>query len=78
MVNVVMGIDDSGKNNVNCVNCALLNVKLQTVSQELKSAWQILALLQEDMNTLKKEFMQDDTWRNTGLMNIHKYEEGTF
>jgi hypothetical protein len=30
------------------------------------------------MNTLKKELMQDDTSGNTGLMNIHKYEEGTF
>lgn len=47
MANVVMGIDKStdnqyellsGKNDVNHINCALLNVKLQTVSQELKSA----------------------------------------
>jgi hypothetical protein len=28
----------SGKDVVSCVNCALLNVKLQTVSQQLKSA----------------------------------------
>jgi hypothetical protein len=47
MADVVMGIDNnavnhyeflSGKDNVNCVNCALLNVKVQTVSQEFKSA----------------------------------------
>jgi hypothetical protein len=87
MADVVVGIDDSavnqyeflsGKDVVNCVNCALLNVKVQTVSQELKSVRQIIALLQEDMNTLKKEFMQDDMSGNMGLMNIHKYEEGTF
>jgi hypothetical protein len=41
------------------------------MSQELKSVQQIIAILQEDMNTLKKEFMQ-------GLTNVHKYEEGTF
>jgi hypothetical protein len=68
----------SGKDNVNRFICALLNVKLQTVSQELKSVSQIIALLQEDMNTLKKEFMQDGTSGNAGLMNICKYEEGTF
>jgi hypothetical protein len=87
MTDVVVGIDDSavnqyeflsGKDDVNCVNCALLNVKLQTGSQELKSAQQSIALLQEDMNILKKEFMQDGTSGNTGLMNIYKYEEGTF
>jgi hypothetical protein len=39
---------------------------------------QIIALLQEDMNILKKEFMQDGTSGNIGLTNIHKYEEGTF
>jgi hypothetical protein len=38
----------------------------------------IIALLQEDMNTLKKEFMLDGTSGSIGLMNIHKYEEGTF
>jgi hypothetical protein len=47
MVDVVVVIDNnavnqyeflSGKGDVNCVNCTLLNVKLQTVSQELKSA----------------------------------------
>lgn len=63
MVDVVVGINDGavnkyeflrGKDNVNCVNCALLNVKLQTVSQEMKSSQQIIALLQEDMITLKK------------------------
>jgi hypothetical protein len=54
-----------------------LNVKVQTVSQEFKSAWQIVAFLQEDMNTLKKEVVQDDTSGNTGVTNIHKYE-GTF
>jgi hypothetical protein len=66
MADVVLGVDNSavnqykflsGKDNVNCVNCASLNVKLKTVSQELKSAQQIIALLQEDMNILKKEFM---------------------
>jgi hypothetical protein len=63
MADVVVGIDDSavneneflsGKDDVNCVNCALLNAKLQTVSQESKSVEQIIALLQEDMNILKK------------------------
>jgi hypothetical protein len=44
----------NGKDDVNCVNCALLNVKLQTVSQELKTVQQIIALLHEDTNTLKK------------------------
>jgi hypothetical protein len=43
MADVVVVIDNSavnqyeflsGKDSVNCVNCALLNVKLQTVSQE--------------------------------------------
>jgi hypothetical protein len=59
MVQVVVGIDDSAVNlyefssGKDDVNCALLNVKLQTVSEELKSARQIIALLQ-DMNTLKK------------------------
>jgi hypothetical protein len=47
MADVVVGIDDSavnqyeflsGKDDVNCDNFTLLNVKLQTVSQELKSA----------------------------------------
>jgi hypothetical protein len=33
---------------------------MQNPTQELKSARQIIALLQEDMNTLKREFMQDD------------------
>jgi hypothetical protein len=84
---VVVGIYDralnqyefsSGKDDVNCVNCALLNLKLQTVSQELKSAQQIVAFLQEDVNTLKKEFMQDNMPGNMGLTNIHIYEEGTF
>jgi hypothetical protein len=60
----------SGKGNVDCVNCTLLNVKLQTVSQELKSPWQIIALLQEGMNTLKKELMQDDTSGYMGVTNI--------
>jgi hypothetical protein len=87
MVDMVVDIDDGGvnqyeflrgKDNVSCVNCALLNVKLQTVSQELKSAKQIIALLQEDMNTLENEFMQDDMSGNTGLTNTHMYEEGTF
>jgi hypothetical protein len=44
----------------------------------LKSAQQIIALLQDDRNTLKKEFMQDNTSGSTGLTNIHNYEEGTF
>jgi hypothetical protein len=30
------------------------------------------------MNTSKKEFMPDDTSGNTGLANMHRYEEGTF
>jgi hypothetical protein len=38
----------------------------------------IIALLQEDMNTLKKKLMQDDTSENVGLPNIHKYEEEMF
>jgi hypothetical protein len=68
----------SGKDDVSCVNCALLNVKLQTVSQESKSARQIIAVQQEDTNTLKKDFMQDNTSGNKGLTNVHKHEEGTF
>jgi hypothetical protein len=48
------------------------------VLQELKSSRQNIAFLQEDMKALKKEFMQDDTSGNTGLTNIHKYEEGIF
>jgi hypothetical protein len=57
-----------------------LNVKVQTASQELKPAQQVIALLQEDINTKERirEFVQDDTSGNMGLMNIHKYEEGTF
>jgi hypothetical protein len=35
------------------------------VSQELKSAQQIIALLQKDMNTLKKQFMQDNMLGNS-------------
>jgi phosphosulfolactate synthase (CoM biosynthesis protein A) len=30
------------------------------------------------MSTLKKEFVQDNMSRNTGLINIHKYGGGTF
>jgi hypothetical protein len=30
------------------------------------------------MNTLEKEFVQNDTSQDMGLTNIHKYEEGTF
>jgi hypothetical protein len=44
----------------------------------LKSEGQIIALLQEDMNTLKKECMKDNMPENMVLTNIHKYEEGTF
>jgi hypothetical protein len=44
----------SGKDVVSYVNCALLNVKLQTVSQELKSARQIIAVLQEDNEHFKE------------------------
>jgi hypothetical protein len=47
------------------------------VSQELKFARRIIALLQEDVHILKK-VMQGGTSGNIGLMNIHKYEEGTF
>jgi hypothetical protein len=48
------------------------------MSQELKSVRQIIAILQEDMNTWKEEFMQNNTPGNRGLTNVHKYEEGTF
>jgi hypothetical protein len=41
------------------------------VSQEFRSARQIIALLQEDMNTLKKDFMQDDTSGNMGLIYVN-------
>jgi hypothetical protein len=64
----------SGKNDVNCVNCALLNVKLQNVLQEFKFVRLIIALLQEDMNILKEEHRHDDTVPTC----IHNYEEGTF
>jgi hypothetical protein len=47
------------------------------VSHESKSALQIIAVLQEDLNTLKKEFVQDNTSENTGLTNVYKYEEET-
>jgi hypothetical protein len=69
MADVAMCVEDSavnqydcssGKNDVNCVNCALLNVKLQNVLQELKMARLIIALLQEDMNILKEEHRHDD------------------
>jgi hypothetical protein len=56
----------SGEDDVICVNCALLNVKLQTVSQKFKAERQIIAVLQGDMNTLKKEFMQDKYVREYG------------
>jgi hypothetical protein len=87
MADVAMCLEDgavnqyecsSGKNDVNCVNWALLNVKLQNVLQELKSVRLIIALLQEDMNILKEEHKHKDTSGNTVPTSIHNYKEGTF
>ena len=39
---------------LNCVNCVLLNEKLQNVLQELKSVRSIIALLREDMNNIRE------------------------
>jgi hypothetical protein len=44
----------SGKDVVSFVNCPILNVKLQIMSQEFKPARQVIAVLQEIMSTLKK------------------------
>jgi len=45
----------SGDNiDLNCVNCILLNEKLQNELQELKLAWSIIALPQEDMNNIRE------------------------
>jgi hypothetical protein len=44
----------SGKDAVGFVNCPLLNVTLQTMSQQLKPARRVIAVLQEVMSTLKK------------------------
>jgi hypothetical protein len=60
----------SGKGDINCVNCALLKVELQTVSQELKSVRRIIALLQEDMNTLPGNAGPTNTHKNEGLFSL--------
>jgi hypothetical protein len=48
-----------GKDDVNCVNCGLIKVKLESVSQEMKSIQLVINILQEKMNWLKMESRQD-------------------
>ena len=43
-----------GNVDLNCVNSILLNEELQNMLQEFKSARSIIAVLQEDMNNLRK------------------------
>jgi hypothetical protein len=47
-----------GKGDANCVNCILLKGELLSISLEMKSAHQIIALLLEDINTLKRELVR--------------------
>ena len=56
---LVVGVDEgsssqySGDNiDLNCVNCVVLNEKLQNMLQEFQSAWSIIALPQEDMTNI--------------------------
>jgi hypothetical protein len=39
---------------LNCVNCVMLNEKLQNVLQEFQLVRSIIALLQEDMNNFRE------------------------
>jgi hypothetical protein len=68
----------SGKEDVNCVNCALMKVKLKSISQKMKSMQLVTDILQEEMNWLKEERRQDVSTGNLDQTNECKHEERTF
>jgi hypothetical protein len=55
-----------------------LKEELLSISLEVKSAHHIIALLQEDINTLKREAVNDNTHVNAGRVNKQRHEEGLF
>jgi hypothetical protein len=67
-----------GKGDANCVNCALLKGQLLSISLEMKSVHQIIALLREGINTLKRESVRVNTHVSASLMNKQRNEEGLF
>jgi hypothetical protein len=64
----------SYKTESNCVNCVILKEELLSVSLEVKSTNHIIALLQEDINRLRREVGEDNI---LGNVNVDRgYEEG--
>jgi hypothetical protein len=64
-----------GKDDIHCVKCALMNVKVQSMIQEMKSLQLIIDILQEEMNWLKKEHKQDISSGNSDSANELKHKE---
>jgi hypothetical protein len=60
------------------VNCALMKVKLNSISQEMKSMHLVIDILQEEMKWLKEERRQGVSAGNLDQTNERKHEEGTF
>jgi alpha-D-ribose 1-methylphosphonate 5-triphosphate synthase subunit PhnG len=44
----------SGKDDMHCVKCALMNAKLQSMSQEMKSMQLVIDILQEKINLVEE------------------------
>jgi hypothetical protein len=59
-------------------NCALMKVKLKSLSLEMKSMQLVMDILQEEMDWLKKECRQDVSTGNVDQTNKRKHEEGIF
>jgi hypothetical protein len=68
----------SSKDDVNCMNCALMKVKINSISQEMKSMQLVIDILQEEMNWLKKERRKDFSTGELDQTNDCKHEERTF
>jgi predicted small metal-binding protein len=62
----------------NCVNCELLKKELPEITLEMKSAHHIIALLQDDINMLKKEVVSGNTYMKEDLVNKLKQVEVPF
>jgi hypothetical protein len=66
-----------GNGDTSCVKCVLLNAELHAMAQEQESAHKIIALLQDDVNSLKSELVQNSMLGNAPTTNEHG-NEGQF
>jgi hypothetical protein len=64
-----------GKDDIHCVKCALMNVKVQSMIKEMKSRQLVIDILQEEINWLKKEHKQDISSGNSDSTNELKNKE---